>query len=405
MILDKLNFILNYSNKNIKYYHNVFKKVDWVKSREDVISLNSLNQLEELPIINKKIIRENFKDLKSNDKIIKNYYKNSSGGSTGEKAIFLQHDTFKLHTTSNFLFFLKKLGLNPWNNNYFLIWGSVDDIGRPTLPKNLFHHYLFHNRILLNSSDLTQENLHRACEILELISFDYVRGYSQSLSVIAKFILQNKYKINQKIVVSTASKLDNKTADLIISAFNCELYDFYGSREVGAISYSKYNDKHNIFPLNNFVEIDFNENYSHKSRKGRLLLTNLNSFKMPLIRYDIGDQAECKDDFNNFQFDKIFGRSVDLFKLENGNVVDGTSLNHLLNNLESVKQFQIIQESLFVIKFKIVSKTNLNVDEINSIEQLFKSIFSEKCKFIWEYVSEIPLSKSGKRVYIISKVK
>ena len=93
-------------------------------------------------------------------------------------------------------------------------------------------------------------------------------------------------KINQKIVVSTASKLDNKTADLIISAFNCELYDFYGSREVGAISYSKYNDKHNIFPLNNFVEIDFNENYSHKSTHQQHGLDSLSKVGLLLcLRY------------------------------------------------------------------------------------------------------------------------
>ena len=126
---------------------------------------------------------------------------------------------------------------------------------------------------------------------------------------------------------------------------------------------------------------------------------------MPLIRYDIGDNASWRGKFNYYNFDKITGRSSSFFKLKNGKRVDGLSLNHLMNELDEIQYFQIIQEDYDLIKFKIVSDNKINSVKTSNIENVFSRIFGETCSFLWEYIDEIPLTSSGKRIYIISKIK
>jgi len=403
-ILEKINLLLNYANKHVPYYSKIFVDLGWVDSKDCEINIEALQKLNELPILTKRLIRENFKDLQSDEIENLNAYKNSSGGSTGEKAIFFQNDSYKIGHTSAYNAFLKKIGLKPWSKNFLLLWGSPDDIGKPTLPKNIIKHYLFNNHVLLNASDIDDTQLETLSRILQVVSFDYIRGYSQSLFLLARYINKNNIHIKQNIVISTATNLTNEMAIEISQAFNCELYDFYGSREVGAISYSKFDQNNNIFCLNNFVELLQDYDSYNDLNSGKILTTNLNNFVMPLIRYDIGDNASWLGKFNYYNFDKITGRSSSFFKLKNGKRVDGVSLNHLMNELDEIQYFQIIQEDYDLIKFKIVSDNKINSVKTSNIENVFSRIFGETCSFLWEYIDEIPLTSSGKRIYIISKI-
>ena len=159
--LDDLNDLLNYSNKHVKYYREVFKSAGLVKAMDDKIELQSISELEKLPILTKEIINEHFENLKSDQIDQFDTFVNSSGGSTGEKALFIQDSFFNLCSSANFLYFLDQIGVKPWGNFHMLLWGSTKDIGIPTVPSNLIKCLFNKNSVVVV---IHRRFLHCVCE-------------------------------------------------------------------------------------------------------------------------------------------------------------------------------------------------------------------------------------------------
>lgn len=87
----QLKHLLNFSYKNVPYYHKLFNKL-----KLDPGEIRTLEDLEKLPILNKAIIKENFEDFKPLNLNSMKYYINSTGGSTGNPLHFrlLKYDRF-----------------------------------------------------------------------------------------------------------------------------------------------------------------------------------------------------------------------------------------------------------------------------------------------------------------------
>lgn len=398
-LLKKLNSILTLSNKNILYYHLVFKKLGWVNSMSDNVSLKKISDLEKLPVLTKELLRENFDSLTSNKKSELEYFKNSSGGSTGKKAFFLQTDYTKITHTANFLYFLDSLGIKPWQKITLLVWGSNDDIGIPKIPNNLQRFFLMNDTVLLNSSCMTESEIDRVINILKVLKFDYIRGYAQGIETLANKIIDKNVNIKpQNAVISTASILTNEMKIKIEKAFKCNVYNFYGSREVGAISYSTSKNEMNILTQNNLVEID------KYGDSGSILVTTLNNFVMPLIRYNIGDKALIEEEFNYLKFKGLKGRKSENFLKNDGSIIDGTFLTTIFNEFDCIDQFQIIQKNYLWIHIKLVLNAQFTIDDENIINNKFKKMLGDECKCEFIILDKINPTPSGKFLYVISEL-
>jgi len=84
---------------------------------------------------------------------------------------------------------------------------------------------------------------------------------------------------------------------------------------------------------------------SKRTWKGKHNYTNLINYGMPLIRYKIGDQgsldlSQCPYGRGLIRLDNIYGRVVDIFKNEKGELIDGEYFIHLFYFLENVKKFK-----------------------------------------------------------------
>jgi phenylacetate-coenzyme A ligase PaaK-like adenylate-forming protein len=95
---------MNWRNLIVEPFY--FKNIDYSEYRLENILKHAINNtkyysqfknksLEEFPILTKDIIRENFENLKSNDLDKRNWFLNTSGGSTGEPVKFIQDMEFR----------------------------------------------------------------------------------------------------------------------------------------------------------------------------------------------------------------------------------------------------------------------------------------------------------------------
>ena len=92
-------------------------------------------------------------------------------------------------------------------------------------------------------------------------------------------------------ILTLADRVDNSLRDLVREVFGAKIVDRYSSVEFGMIALQcpQHNHLHVIAP-NVYVEVvDENDQAVPIGTPGRILITSLHGFAMPLFRYDQGD--------------------------------------------------------------------------------------------------------------------
>jgi phenylacetate-CoA ligase len=104
---------------------------------------------------------------------------------------------------------------------------------------------------------------------------------------------------------------------------------------------------------------------------GRVLVTVLNNFAMPLIRYDIGDYAEagapCPCGRGLPVLARIMGRSRNMLRLPGGGTHWPGVPMRALSSVAPLRQFRLIQYSLTGIEVQMVTDRPLTVDEEDAL--------------------------------------
>jgi phenylacetate-CoA ligase len=195
------------------------------------------------------------------------------------------------------------------------------------------------------------------------------------------------------------------------SIFNCEIYDKYGSRETNIVSHeSPAHDGMLIQQENVFVEIlDGNDQPCPAGVDGRIVLTTLNNFAMPLIRYETSDIssfiAGTSAKLPAFtRMSSVAGRLQDLIVTPNGDHVDAYFFSYLLMRFNEVDWFQIIQPDLNTLHIKLYCPRGIGDHTLNAIrERIFHHC---NCEFAlsFEQLNSMPSSPTGKFRLCISEL-
>lgn len=408
---NQLKQMLTHCYENVPYYRKKF-------SHLGIISVNDIEKisLKQIPILTKKDIRDHFSEMSSRDIHSRKWYFNSSGGSTGEPVRLIQDSDYRNwnHATNTY-YHEKMLGIKRIIAKEVRLWGNERDIfhGGYGIQKILQNH--FTNTVLLNSFRMKDSDIEQYISIINKLKPEYVRGYAGSLFELSSFSQSHKILLySPKVVASAAETLTQDMRDIIEKGFKTKIYDFYGSRETENLAGECVNGLLHIFSFNNIIEIvDENNQPVREGEEGRILVTTLHNYSMPLLRYDIGDMGIKGPEFCSCgnilpTLKSVTGRVTDHFKLKNGSQVPAEFFIHLLGvvcNKGEIKKFQIIQEDYNKIRIDVVSHNNISDGFFHEIDKKIRVVMGFDCEITWNFVDEIPKTKSGKYRYTISKVK
>ena len=402
-----LSSLLSHAESNVPYYHHIFQKINL--TNKDIIDLSKFT---DIPLLTKDIIRTNNNQITSKDYTTRKWYYNSSGGSTGETVSFIQDDNYvKWRNATNYYYFQNILKIDEQYVKKILLWGSPRDLFAGSIGVRTKINDWLKNTVILNSFKMTEKDMFSYIKTINTYKPDLIRGYASSLYELVKFAERNNLQIyTPKILISSAETLRDEMRQKIETAFGTKLYDFYGSREVSNLAGEcRYGLMH-VFMFWNYVEIlDHNNQPVKEGEDGKVVVTNLHNYSMPLIRYVIGDMAKlgpknCKCGNTLPTLKKIIGRLTDHFVKADGTIIHGEYFTHLFYFKEWIRVFQVIQEDYKLIKILIVTEGNINEFEKKDIENKIKLLMGQDCKIVWEFVEEIPKSNSGKYLYTKSLV-
>ncbi len=387
-----LSELLRFAKNHVPYYSKIIKGSGF-----------DLETLAELPILNRKSFSRNFESLKSKDLMNRPHYTIHSGGTTGKPQIFYQDkDYFNWTLATERFYFERFLGFDPDTVGNVILWGSPEDLLIRKKFKTKISQWL-KQTIFLNSYALTQDQCKEYVQKINKKKPFFIRGYAQSLYYLARYVCELEIKVHSpRYIVSAAEKLYPFMKSTIEDAFSCPVYDYYGSRELGALAGECGKGKLHIFSFNNFVEIvDDKDNPVKPGQEGRVIVTNLHNFSMPLIRYELGDTAvlghPCSCGNNLPTLEQVTGRITEHFKTSNGSLVSGLFFACMCHD-DWMEHFQVIQKDLNDVEILYKPKRQPSEDDLKVIVEKIKTVMGNDCLVNWTEVNEIPLSPQGKQV-------
>jgi phenylacetate-CoA ligase len=243
----------------------------------------------------------------------------------------------------------------------------------------------------------------------------FIDGYAESFNLIANYIREHKIKgIKINGMMSSAQTLDKNSRKIIEKEFKTKIYDKYGSREFSGIAYQCSARKgYHVNDESYLLEIIKNNRPAKPGKMGEIVITDLNNFCVPLIRYRIGDLAKaannsliCSCGRQLSKIGSIKGRVQAIIIGQNGELIPGTFFAHLFKDYwYAIKQFQIIQKRNHEITLKIVKNDRFSQEIFDTIIREIKKYLGSQTTIHPVFVDNIPLGKTGKHQHSISKVK
>ena len=216
-------------------------------------------------------------------------------------------------------------------------------------------------------------------------------------------------------MMSSAQALPDNVRGRIEAGFRTRVFDKYGSREFSGIAYQcEAGTDHHVMDESYIVEVLVDGRPALPGETGEIVITDLNNFSVPLIRYRIGDLATAVDNAvpcpcgrSMTRIGKIQGRTQAIVHCGNGAWIPGTFFAHFFKDYEHlVRFFQIHQTEKGAFVLKVVKGSQFSNREFaRMIQTLRQYVGSEtETRIDSEFVEEIPLLRTGKRSPVVSTV-
>jgi len=399
----ELRRLLHHARANVPYYRNLIA---------DGPLSDPFETLGRMPLLSKDLIRRESSRLQSTDIGSRKWYFNTSGGSTGVPVRLVQDSAYMARMKAVALLFSHLAGRD-FGQPEVRVWGSERDILQNGQGAEAWIRSHLSNTTTVNAFRMTREVMIDLIEMLNRRPPRLLLSYAQAAYEVAAFAEREHISVRpQRAVMTSAGTLFPFMRETIERVFGCRVFNQYGSREVGCMGCEVPQcDGLWVPPWSVYIEVvDDAGNPVPDGTEGELVMTLLTNYAMPLLRYRIGDRGALAPAGTGWQgeaarvLQRVTGRNVDAFRLQDGTVIDGEYFTHLLYFRDWVSRFQIVQKDHSSILVRVVRCGEQPADAEVQITSGVRAIMGSTCRVDFEYCDEIETAASGKYRYTISEV-
>ncbi len=403
--LEKLKALLLHAQKNIPFYGRRFAEAEFRPQ-----TVTSFKDLEKLPILTKAEIRKNLSEMTWRE-CPGGLWRYNTGGSTGEPLVFYFDRRRQAYDAAARALTHRWWGIDIGHRELYL-WGSPLEIKKQDRMKD-FRDALT-NQLLLSAFELSESRIPEFIRKIRTFRPDCVFGYPTSIDLFAKMARSQGYRLDNlkvKVVFCTAEVLYDHQRESIREAFGgIPVVDSYGSREGGFVNHECPRGTHHVIDSTYVIEFLKNNEPVGAGEEGEVVLTHLDAWGMPFIRYRTGDVAApgsglCSCGRGYSTMSQVQGRTTDFVVTPDGRWQHGLSVIYVVRDIEGVDQFKIIQEDFDDVRVLIKVHPELyppNGDE--RIRRGFQKRMGESVRVSVDHVEHIPAEASGKYRYVVSHV-
>jgi len=364
----------------VPLYHDIYKKAG-VHPNE----IRGLKDITKLPVVSKDKLKKYYPDGLISSKINKKkLIEVSTSGTTGRLlSLFVD-----LHDIAMGLFgyirMLREYDIN-WRKDRLTIIGDFapHTVESGYINRGIFSKTqkssLFKNIQWLDTNDKPEEII----EKINNFKPDFLGGYVGMLGHLALLKEKGSGKdINPRVIGTTGSVVDDSLRKFIGNIFDVDLFETYGSTEVGPIAFQCKKGGYHV--LSDFVHLEIIENgkYVSSEEPGHVIVTKLYGIGTPIIRYTaMNDIAalltkKCSCGMSGKLLKKVHGRDILSLYLPDGKVLLPASITQVFSRIlyelktNKVIDLRVIQHDFKKIEVRIVIDENLR-NKGPSIDEVF----------------------------------
>jgi phenylacetate-CoA ligase len=239
----------------------------------------------------------------------------------------------------------------------------------------------------------------------------YFYSYPSLVAEMARLSIARRVRPrNLREVRTLAEALGPEVRALVRQAWDVPLTDVYSASETGYLALQCPDHEHyHVQSENVLLEVlDEAGTPCTPGQVGRVAVTPLHSFAMPLIRYDIGDYAElgepCPCGRGLPVLKRILGRVRNMLVTADGGKYWPIFGTRALMESAPLRQVQFVQKDFTTIEARIVAERPLMPDQEARIRERVLSMLPTGLGLRFAYVDSLPRSASGKFEEFVSEV-
>jgi phenylacetate-CoA ligase len=377
--LVQLKLVLRHARSTVPHYAEILRGMN-----VDALGWESFRAL---PVLSRKALQTGFESLKSNaiPRQHGTVTQGQSSGSTGMPVRFL-------HTTVSELF---------WNALTLRehLWQERDLSGklaaiRIKMEEGQWPNWGMPAAAVFRTGPMATLNVRtdvdKQLDWLIRENPDHLITHASNLLSLAELSLRRGVRLPRlRQVRSYSETLRAGLRDTVRAAWGVEVADIYSCEEAGYIALQCPRHEHyHVQAENLLVEIlDETGQPCRPGETGRVVVTPLHNFAMPLIRYEIGDYAEvgtpCDCGRSLPVLARIHGRRRNMMLLPDGRRHWPSFPSALWLKVAPIEQFQITQTALDSLQIRYVMGRPLTSAEQTALEAALAEKFGFPFQFAW----------------------
>ena len=397
---EKTRWIVKHAYETVPFYRRWY---DMHGVHPDMI--NGIDDLHNLPILTKQIVREHQAELVSKQYGAARLRCALTSGTTGTP--------LKIRTTAEGQAFQwavwwrhrRRFGLTI--DDPFLMFGARVPIDAEQSKPPFWREDYFGHRTYLSTHHLTPKHIPAIIQFLNKRSYKFYAGYPSAIYVLCQYLLEHDIQLESKpnIITCGSDALIPAFEKTIRKALGVPVTEQYGMAEFAG-NYSKC--EHGRFHL------DFECCHAEllpveDTQRHELIFTGWGNPAMPFIRYAVGDHAMLGDSSictcgrHSPWIVAIDGRTEDFIRTPDGRKIIG--LNQVLEYCEGAREIQIYQDKLHEVEIRVVTGPGYSENSENNVLREMRTRVGNKLKIKFVFVDEIPRTVSGKFRAVVCNLK
>ncbi len=396
---DKLSKLIAHCYENVPYYRTIMDEGN-VRPQE----IRRAEDLGRLPVLTKDIIRTYSKELLAKNLAQMDVHWSKTGGTTGEPMRICKNTECKAWEAMCQERGFKWGGKDVEDPAIRLTGGSlgIDKASFASRAGNMFRGDLF-----LSAFELHAENALSYFEKIRRARCRFIIGYASALYRLAVLAKETDQKIQFAAAFPTAELMLPEWEETIRASFKCRTLPYYGGGEVDSTGYSTPQSNGYLIPEEHaLIEVMERDGKSQLYGDGRFLVTDLDNYAMPMIRYANGDAGRISvadGDFPYSRIERLDGRYNSLLITDTGDLISGVIGTHVFRLTSSVKSYRVIQEEPLSVTIKMVPRVDeVSEDDERLVLDLFSKYLGKRMRIHIEKVPSLPVPPSGKSVFVVN---
>jgi phenylacetate-CoA ligase len=395
---ERLREHVRFAHAHVPYYRRLLDEHGVAPDR-----LRGPDDFRRIPYLTRDLLRSRFDDLTARADVGK-VTRRTSGGSTGEPAIVLVDMNRMGFGEAVRLRAHRWYGLEPGAREV-CVWGSPIELTRQDRLRAA-RDWVLNSRVV-SAFQMSEAEMAAYGRVISSFRPDKIMAYAHAMYVLTQHLSQTGWTPPRglKAIFTTAEMLFDFQRDAITRTFGVPVGIEYGARDAGLLAYECPQRGLHIAAEGVVLEIDG----AGPDGLGEIVVTNLYSAAMPIIRYRTGDMGQldpdpCPCGRTLPRLRRLEGRRIDFLVTPDGRIMHPQAVVFILRDVHPIREFQIVQEDIERLRILIVPSDGFSEATRRAILAKVERVMGARVVVDIELTDAIARAPSGKHRFVISKI-